>query len=73
MIQEFTSADTIFRTMTEGKRCESAHIYLLSFILPVVVLIMMFVGGWTAMLGIIITLILYPLLDVFLGARKSPG
>ena len=34
---------------------------------------MMFVGGWTAMLGIIITLILYPLLDVFLGARKSPG
>ena len=33
--------------MTESKRCESTHIYLLSFILPMIVLTTMFVGDWT--------------------------
>ena len=58
--------------MTESKRCESTHIYLLSFILPMIVLTTMFVGDWTTSLGIIIPLTLYPLLDVFFSIRKSP-
>ena len=58
--------------MTESKRCESTHIYLLSFILPTIVLTTMFVGDWTTSLGIIIPLTLYPLLDVFFSIRKSP-
>ena len=40
--------------MTESRRCESTHIYLLSFILPMVVLTTMFVGDWTTSLGITI-------------------
>ena len=58
--------------MAESKRSESTHIYLLSFILPMVVLTTMFVGDWATSLGIIIPLTLYPLLDVFFSIRKSP-
>ena len=58
--------------MTESKRCESTHIYLLSFILPMIVLTTMFVGDWTTSLGIIIPLTLYPLLDVFSVSEKAP-
>ena len=59
--------------MTESRRSESNHIYLLSFILPMIVLITMFVGDWTASLGIIIPLTLYPLFDVCFSVRKSPS
>ena len=58
--------------MAESKRSESTHIYLLSFILPMVVLTTMFVGDWATSLGIIIPLTLYPLLDVFFSIRENP-
>ena len=59
--------------MTKLKRLESNHIYLLSFILPIIVLTTVFLGGWTTSLGIIIPLVLYPLLDVFLSVEKTPS
>jgi len=58
--------------MSEVDRCEPASIYLLSLILPITVLATTLAGGRLTIIGLILPLLVYPLLELLLGSRASP-